>query len=178
MSAIVGNAWVFGDDIGTDTLAPGLYMKRPIAEIAAHCLETVDPRFATSVGPGDIVVAGRNFGMGSSREQAAQALVHLGVAAVLARSYGGIFYRNALNLGLLVLICPQTQRIAAGERIAIEPEAGRVRNLATGESCACEPIPAHLMALVRAGGLVPFLEQKLKTQRAESARPITGEGIR
>ena len=101
MSGAGGRAWRFGDDIDTDVLAPGIYMKKPIAELAQHCLEVVDPRFAKEVRPGDIVVAGRNFGMGSSREQAAQALIALGVAAVLAKSFAGIFYRNALNQGLL-----------------------------------------------------------------------------
>jgi 3-isopropylmalate/(R)-2-methylmalate dehydratase small subunit len=158
-----GKAWVFGNDIGTDQLAPGLYMKRPIDEMARHCLEDVDPRFAGEVERGDVVVAGRNFGMGSSREQAAQALTHLGVSAVLANSYGGIFYRNALNLGLMVLICPATGKIVAGDRIAVDPEHGTVQNLTRNETYPCEPVPAHLMQMVQAGGLVPYLEQKLRS---------------
>ena len=166
MTPISGKAWVFGNDIGTDQLAPGIYMKRPIEEIARHCLENVDPRFAAEVARGDVVVAGRNFGMGSSREQAAQALKHLGVSVVLAQSYGGLFYRNALNLGLLVLICPETDKIEAGDRIAVDPERGTVRNLSRNVSDACEPVPAHLMEMVRAGGLVPYLERKLKAERA------------
>jgi len=169
MTPIAGKAWVFGDDIGTDQLAPGIYMKRSIEEIARHCLENVDPRFADEVERGDVVVAGRNFGMGSSREQAAQALLHLGVSVVLAKSYGGLFYRNALNLGLLVLNCPETNRINAGDRIAVEPDSGTVRNLTRNETYACEPVPAHLMEMVRAGGLVPYLERKLKAQRAVAA---------
>jgi len=169
MTPIAGKAWVFGSDIGTDLLAPGLYMKRPIEEIARHCLEDIDPHFATRVERGDVVVAGRNFGMGSSREQAAQALIHLGVSVVLAQSYGGLFYRNALNLGLLVLICPETDRIAAGDRIAVDPERGTVRNLTQDETYACEPVPAHLIDMVRAGGLVPYLEGRLKAGRATAA---------
>ena len=94
-----GRAFVFGDSVNTDALAPGGLMKHPIAVIASHCLESVDPSFASTVRPGDMVVAGKGFGIGSSREQAAEALKHLGVAAVLARSFGGIFYRNALNSG-------------------------------------------------------------------------------
>jgi 3-isopropylmalate/(R)-2-methylmalate dehydratase small subunit len=169
MTPIAGKAWVFGNDIGTDQLAPGIYMKRSIEEIARHCLENVDPRFADEVERGDVVVAGRNFGMGSSREQAAQALLHLGVSVVLAKSYGGLFYRNALNLGLLVLYCPETNRINAGDRIAVEPDSGTVRNLTRNEINPCEPVPAHLMEMVRAGGLVPYLERKLKAQRAMAA---------
>jgi 3-isopropylmalate/(R)-2-methylmalate dehydratase small subunit len=163
MTQDAGRAWVFGNDIGTDQLAPGIYMKRPIAEIARHCLENADPRFAAAVEPGDVVVAGRNFGMGSSREQAAEVLLQLGVSVVLAQSYGGLFYRNALNLGLMALICPDTGKINAGDRIVVEPDSGRVRNLTRNETYPCEPVPAHLMAMVRAGGLVPYLEQRLKS---------------
>jgi 3-isopropylmalate/(R)-2-methylmalate dehydratase small subunit len=155
-----GRAWVFGDNIDTDQLAPGIHMKRPIEEIARHCLEAADPDFAGGVVSGDIVVGGRNFGMGSSREQAAQALRQLGVSAVLAPSFGGIFYRNALNLGLLALVCPEAGKIAAGDRIALEPEKGKVHNLTRDEIYACEPIPAHLTEMVRAGGLVPYLERQ------------------
>lgn len=162
-----GKAWVFGDDIDTDQLAPGIYMKRPIEEIARHCLEAADPRFVSEVGPGDIVVGGRNFGMGSSREQAPQALRQLGVSAVLAPSFGGIFYRNALNLGLLALVCPEAGKIAAGDRLALEPENGRVHNLTRNEIYACEPVPAHLTEMVRAGGLVAYLERR----RALKGRP-------
>jgi 3-isopropylmalate/(R)-2-methylmalate dehydratase small subunit len=153
----VGRAWVFGDNIDTDQLAPGIYMKRPIEEMARHCLEVADPQFAGGVEPGDIVVGGRNFGMGSSREQAPQALRHLGVSAVLAPSFGGIFYRNALNLGLLALVCPEAAKITAGDQLALEPENGKVHNLTRNEVYACEPIPAHLTEMVRAGGLVPYL---------------------
>jgi 3-isopropylmalate/(R)-2-methylmalate dehydratase small subunit len=162
-----GKAWVFGSNIGTDQLAPGLYMKRPIDEMARHCLEDVDARFADEVERGDVVVAGRNFGMGSSREQAAQALIHLGVSAVLANSYGGIFYRNALNLGLMVLVSPDTDKLQAGDRIAVDPDRGVVRNLTRNETWACEPLPAHLAEMVRAGGLVPYLERKLKKANGE-----------
>jgi 3-isopropylmalate/(R)-2-methylmalate dehydratase small subunit len=155
-----GRAWVFGDNVDTDQLAPGLYMKRPIEEIAQHCLEAADPQFAGAVADGDMVVGGRNFGMGSSREQAAQALRHLGVAAVLAPSFGGIFYRNALNLGLMALVCADTDKIAAGDQLVLEPEHGKVHNLTRNETYDCEPIPEHLVEMVRAGGLVPYLERK------------------
>lgn len=157
----MSRAWVFGDDIDTDVLAPGRYMKLGIGEIARHCLEAVDPAFAASVRPGDVVVAGRNFGAGSSREQAAQALHALGVAAVIAASFAGIFYRNALNVGLVVLVCPQAQRIAAGDEIAFDAEAGWIENRTRGETLACEPIPAHLMQMVRDGGLLAHLEKRL-----------------
>lgn len=155
-----GRAWVFGDDVDTDVLSPGLYMKGPIEELAAHCLEALDPRFPAEVRPGDIVVGGRNFGMGSSREQAAQALKVLGVGAVVAPTFAGIFYRNALNLGLLALVCADAGRIDAGDRLSIDAEGGAIRNFTKAETYACDPIPPHLMAMIRDGGLVPHLEKK------------------
>jgi 3-isopropylmalate/(R)-2-methylmalate dehydratase small subunit len=161
-----GRAFVFGDDIDTDVLAPGIYMKAPIATLAAHCLEAVDPDFAKSVRPGDVVVAGRSFGIGSSREQAAQALKELGVAAVLARSFGGIFYRNALNLGLPALVCPDTARIRAGDRVTVDAAAGVVRNATTGEELTAQPLPAFLLEMIADGGLVPHLEKRFAAQRA------------
>jgi len=105
-----GRIFLFGDDIDTDQLAPGQYMRGGIEAIATHCLEAIRPEFAQTVRPGDIVVAGRNFGAGSSREQAAEALRHLQVAGVVALSFAGIFYRNAVNLGLPILIAPCGRR--------------------------------------------------------------------
>jgi 3-isopropylmalate/(R)-2-methylmalate dehydratase small subunit len=161
MSALTGRAWVFGDNVDTDVLAPGIYMKSPLAELAQHCLESVDPDFARNVQPGDIVVAGENFGMGSSREQAAQALIELGVAALIAKSFARIFYRNAINLGLPALVCPEADRIKAGDTLSLDPAAGTLA-IEGGESLACEPIPAHLLAMIADGGLLPHLKKKLK----------------
>lgn len=161
---MTGRAWVFGDNIDTDVLAPGLYMKGPVAELARHCLEAVEPRFAREVRPGDVVVAGRNFGMGSSREQAVQALRELGVAAVLARSFAGIFYRNAINLGLLALVCPEASAIAPGAALAVDAARATATNTASGRVFACEPLPAHLLAMVADGGLLPHLEKRFKAQ--------------
>jgi 3-isopropylmalate/(R)-2-methylmalate dehydratase small subunit len=160
-----GRAWIFGDNVDTDVLAPGPYMKFELEEIARHCLEAVDPAFASSVRPGDIVVAGRNFGTGSSREQAAAALRHLGVAALVAESFAGLFYRNALNMGLPALVCAEARRIRAGDELSVYPEAGRIENRLTGETLACEPIPGHLLDMVRAGGLLPYLERKLAHEK-------------
>lgn len=157
-----GNAWVFGDNLDTDMLAPGIYMKFGIEEIAQHCLEAVEPRFAREVATGDLVVGGKNFGMGSSREQAAGALRHLGVAAVIAPSYAGLFYRNAFNLGLPLLICAQAGNIQAGDHLAVDPERGRINNLTQNTMLVCEAIPPHLMAMVRDGGLLGHLEKRLK----------------
>jgi len=160
---------VFGDNIDTDVLAPGQYMKSGIEELARHCLESVEPGFASSVRPGDVVVGRRNFGTGSSREQAPEALRHLGVAALVAESFSGLFYRNAINLGLPAVVCADAGRIRPGDRLRVDPEAGRIDNLTTGETLACEPIPGHLMQMVRDGGLVPHLQKRLQAQR-EAAR--------
>ena len=112
--------WKLGADIDTDQLAPGAYMKLGIADIATHCLEGVRPEFAAQVRPGDVIAAGANFGIGSSREQAAGALVQLGVKAVIAPSYSGLYFRNAFNLGLLLLTCPEAERLEEGEAIALD----------------------------------------------------------
>lgn len=161
-----GRAFVFGDNVDTDTLAPGLYMKKPIEEMARHTLEALDPSFAEAVKPGDIVVGGENFGMGSSREQAVMTLRQLGVAAVVARSFAGLFFRNALNLGLPALTCAESGKIASGDRLSVAPEVGRIENRSKSESYACEPIPPHLVEMIRDGGLIPHLEKKLRRRSA------------
>jgi 3-isopropylmalate/(R)-2-methylmalate dehydratase small subunit len=155
-------AWVFGDNIDTDVIVPGRYMKYPIEEIAKHCLEAVDASFAFSVKQGDFVIGGRNFGCGSSREQAPAALKHLGVAALIAESFAGLFYRNALNLGLPALVCADAKRIGAGDEVEIDYREAKVLNRRTGEKLTFEPIPEHLMEMVRDGGLLPHLEKRLK----------------
>jgi len=155
-------AWVFGDDVDTDAIAPGRYMKLGIEEIARHSMETLAPQFASSVKQGDFVVAGRNFGAGSSREQAPEALKHLGVAALIAESFAGLFYRNAINLGLPAVVCAQARRIGSGDALELDGERGELRNLSTGETLACEPIPTFLITLIRDGGLLPHLEKKLR----------------
>jgi 3-isopropylmalate/(R)-2-methylmalate dehydratase small subunit len=160
-----GRAWVFGDNVDTDVLAPGIYMKGPVAELARHCLEALDPSFAARARPGDVVVAGDNFGMGSSREQAAMALKALGVAAVVAKSFARIFYRNAMNLALPVLVCPEASTVAPGDRLAVRPQEGRIENLTQRRTLACEPIPPHLMAMIADGGLLPHLAKKLGARR-------------
>lgn len=163
-----GRAWLVGDDVDTDILAPGAYMRGPVEELARHCLEAVRPDFAAGVRPGDIVVGGRNFGIGSSREQAAQALRLLGVGAVVALSFGGIFHRNAFNLGLPALVCAGAGRIAEGDRLQIDLAAGRIRNESRGFDLECEAVPAHLVAIVADGGLIPHLKRRLAARHPEA----------
>jgi len=157
---MTGKAFVYGDNVDTDLLAPGIYMKGSVEALAEHCLEAIDRDFATSVQPGDFVVGGRNFGMGSSREQAAQVLRIKGVQAVIARSFGGIFYRNAFNLGLPALVCADVEKIGKGDVLDVDMAAGIIRNQTTGERIACDPVPEHLMNIVRAGGLISWLEMR------------------
>jgi 3-isopropylmalate/(R)-2-methylmalate dehydratase small subunit len=170
MSAINGRAWIFGDDVNTDVMAPGLYFKSPMSEMAKHCMETMDPDFAPKVRPGDIVVAGSNFGIGSAREQAAMALQHLGVGAVLAQSFGRIFYRNALNFGIPAIIFPAATEISAGDELRIDPVHGDIENRTTGVVYSVNGLPEHLMAMVEAGGLMPYLKKRLGSKNGESRK--------
>ncbi len=155
-----GRAFVFGDCVDTDAMAPGYLMKASIEEIAKHCLATLDPDFPKTVRPGDVVVAGANFGLGSSREQAAAALKILGVSAVLARSFARIFYRNAINLGLPLLVFDQAGEIRAGDHLEISPAEGLIANLTTSKSYHTQPLPTHLIAMLNDGGLIPHLKKR------------------
>jgi 3-isopropylmalate/(R)-2-methylmalate dehydratase small subunit len=151
--------WHLGADVDTDALAPGAYMQHGIEVIAQHCLENLLPDFPREVKPGDIIVAGPNFGIGSSREQAAAALVHLGVAAVIAPSYGGLFFRNAFNLGLLLLTSPDTETLRNQELLAhvsidLEVSFNPEKPIKTA------PVPDFLLDRVRAGGLMNQLRQQ------------------
>lgn len=156
----MGKVFRFGDNIDTDVLAPGQYMAAPLDVLASHCLETVAPDFAGSVAPGDIILADRNFGMGSSREQAAQALKHLGIAGIVARSLGGIFYRNAINLGLPVFVHDSPIAADPGDEMALDIDAARLTHMGTGLVTPLEPLPGFLLDLIHDGGLVPHLEKR------------------
>ena len=149
----VHRVWKFGPDIDTDALAPGAYMKLGIEGIAPHCLEAVRPEFATQVQPGAVIAAGPNFGIGSSREQAVAALVHLGVKAVIAPSFSGLFFRNAFNLGLLLLTTPDAGQLAEAEQVELDLQTLTLRR-PTGQQLVCQPIPGFLLDMVAAGGLM------------------------
>ncbi|MEI6383623.1 MAG: 3-isopropylmalate dehydratase [Betaproteobacteria bacterium] len=154
--------WRFGHNIDTDALAPGIYMKLGLDEIAKHCLESVRPEFASGVKKGDVLVAGPNFGIGSSREQAAGVLVQLGVAAVIAPSYSGLFFRNAFNLGLLLLTCKDAEQMQEGDEVQVihKPDGSIAINRKNLASLSCQSIPHFLMDMVNAGGLLPLLKMK------------------
>ena len=162
----VGTAWVFGDEVNTDVMAPGLYMKSSAEVMAQHCLEAVNPDFAKAAKPGDIVVGGHNFGVGSAREQAALNFSTLKVGAILAESFARIFYRNALNFGIPCLFFPDAATVKPGDRLSVDAAKGRIDNLVTGIGYDVEPLPEHLMAMIDAGGLMPHLKRHF-TQRTQ-----------
>jgi 3-isopropylmalate/(R)-2-methylmalate dehydratase small subunit len=152
--------WRLPADVDTDQLAPGHTMKHGLDVVARHCREGLRPEFAADVRHGDVLVAGPGFGIGSSREQAASVLVHLGVAAVVAPSYAGLYFRNAFNIGLLLLTCADALRIEDGEAIKFDARAGRITR-DDGHVLDCDPIPAFLLDMVEAGGLLPQLKLRL-----------------
>jgi len=158
-----GHAWVYGDHVDTDAIIPARYlMTSDPDELAAHCMEDIDEAFVNDMQPGDIVVAGENFGCGSSREHAPVALKACGVACIVAKSFARIFFRNAINIGLPVLVCPEAAAEAkAGHRIEMDLEGGLITNCTLSRTYRAEPYPAFMMELVRLGGLVPFMRERL-----------------
>jgi 3-isopropylmalate/(R)-2-methylmalate dehydratase small subunit len=168
---ISGRAWVFGDNINTDLIAPARLLKRPVAEFSKFCMEPIQPAFASEVKPGDIVVGGLNFGCGSSREQAPEAFKHLGVAALIAKSFARTFYRNSMNLGLPAIVCGEASAIPQGARLRISLEKGVVEDLDGGKSYSCQAVPAHLMAMLNDGGLLGHLEKRLRAGKTGTKRP-------
>jgi 3-isopropylmalate/(R)-2-methylmalate dehydratase small subunit len=155
-----GRAWRLPAEVDTDQLAPGATMKHGLEVTAQHCLEALRPEFAREVRRGDVIVAGADFGIGSSREQAASVLVHLGVQAVVAPSFAGLYFRNAFNVGLLLLTCPEAECIREGEVLRVDAHSARVQR-GDGSTLDCEPIPRFLLDMVDAGGLLPQLKRRL-----------------
>lgn len=157
-------AWRFGDNVDTDVIIPARYLTTTDpAELASHAMEGLDPDFPTKVRTGDVVVAGTNFGCGSSREHAAIALKQAGVAAVVAASFARIFFRNAINTGLPVLVSPAASAaIEDGHDVELDVTAGTIRDLTTGDTFDAEPLPEAVRDIVAAGGLVPWVRQRLQ----------------
>ena len=157
-----GRVWKYGDDVNTDVLFPGkyTYTLRTVDEIKAHALEDLDPSFAREVRPGDLIFAGRNFGCGSSREQAVTCLVANGIAAVVAVSFARIFYRNCINNGLPAIVSPEAvAAIAGGERVEVLVEESIIRSEAA--SYRFPPFSDNVQRLLDAGGLIPFVRARL-----------------
>ncbi|MFZ5915385.1 MAG: 3-isopropylmalate dehydratase small subunit [Chloroflexota bacterium] len=162
-----GTVWKYGDHVDTDAIIPARYLNMSTPEeLAQHCMEDIDAAFAGAVQPGDVIVAGENFGCGSSREHAPLALKGAGVSCVVAHSFARIFFRNAVNIGLPILECPQAAADAEkGHRLEIDLAAGRVYNLTSGRVFRAEPYPPFMMALIEAGGLVPYTRQRLEGRK-------------
>ncbi|MHB8054177.1 MAG: 3-isopropylmalate dehydratase small subunit [Candidatus Aminicenantales bacterium] len=158
---LTGTVHKYGDNVDTDVIIPARYLNTfDAAELARHCLEDLDPSFAGKVKPGDIILAGKNFGCGSSREHAPLALKSSGVCCVVAQSFARIFFRNAINIGLPILECPTAPALAeSGGRLEIELEAGTVVNPATGVSGQAAPYTGFILELIRAGGLIARLRR-------------------
>lgn len=170
MSRIRGRAWKYGDDINTDVIFPGKYTYTLIdpREMAVHALEDLDPDFAQAVRPGDVIVAGKNWGCGSSREQAVTCLKESGVGAIVAESFGRIYFRNCINAALPALVCPEAvAAIQAGAPVEIDLEAGIIE--APAGSFRFQPFPQTLMAIFKAGGLVPYTQSLLASQTGHDA---------
>jgi 3-isopropylmalate/(R)-2-methylmalate dehydratase small subunit len=168
---IHGNVWKYGDNIDTDVIIPGRYchIVDP-AELGRHALADLDPDFVKNMRQGDIIVAGTNFGCGSSREMAPIAIKAAGVSAVVAASFARIFFRNAINIGLPIFQCPEaSQAIVVGDELAIEPETGIIRNLTRDQQYQASAFPDFIQAIVRLGGLKPYVEQRLRERRAQSS---------
>jgi 3-isopropylmalate/(R)-2-methylmalate dehydratase small subunit len=159
---ITGRAFVYGANIDTDQIYPGGYLDlTDPGLVAEHAMERVDPDFVKEVKPGDMIVAGANFGCGSSREHAAVTVKASGIAAVLAESFARIFYRNAVNLGLPLLVCPGiSKQVKRGDLLSVDMAAGTVSNLTTGASATAQPLSAYVMAILENGGIKPMIRKE------------------
>jgi len=168
---VQGRAWKLGDNVDTDQLVPGRYLSlTDPQELASHCLEDLIPQFHELARPGDIVVAGENFGCGSSREHAPTALKALGISCLLASSYARIFFRNCINLGLPALTSPDAiSGIQDGDEIRIDVETGEVENLTRPFRCSAPPLSPFLIELIAAGGLTAYVRDRL-----EAEMPVPG----
>jgi 3-isopropylmalate/(R)-2-methylmalate dehydratase small subunit len=164
---MTGRTWKYGDDIDTDLIIPARHLvTSDPEELAKHCMEDADPSFAELVRPGDIIVAGDNFGCGSSREHAPIAIRAAGVSCVIAKNFARIFYRNAFNIGLPILECPDTDKIRTGDRLKVDMERGEIFDLETGAIFKASPIPPFMQELIADGGLIDHLAKELKTGAA------------
>ncbi len=154
-----GKVWRYGDNVDTDVIIPARYLNTSEPkELAVHCMEDIDPGFAGQVASGDIMVAGRNFGCGSSREHAPVAIRASGISCVIAASFARIFYRNAINIGLPLIELPEADEIQAGDQVSVDAASGTVTNLTSGKTYQAEPLPEFIQEIARAGGLINFVK--------------------
>jgi 3-isopropylmalate/(R)-2-methylmalate dehydratase small subunit len=167
-----GKVHKYGRDVDTDVIIPARYLNTSDpAELASHCMVDIDPDFVRRVEPGDIMVADENFGCGSSREHAPVALAAAGISVIVAASFARIFYRNAVNVGLPIVVCPDAAREAQnGDRLRVDASAGVVENLTRGKRYAAEPFPPFMQELIARGGLLPYVRARLEEDAAAGKR--------
>ncbi|MFI5358759.1 MAG: 3-isopropylmalate dehydratase small subunit [Halanaerobiales bacterium] len=158
-----GKVFKYGDNVDTDVIIPARYLNTSDpAELAKHCMEDIDKDFASKVEPGDIIIGGRNFGSGSSREHAPLAIKASGVSCVIAKSFARIFYRNAINIGLPILISPEAaENIEAGARIEVDLDTGTITELESGRTFQADPFPEYMQELIKAGGLIEKVKREV-----------------
>jgi 3-isopropylmalate/(R)-2-methylmalate dehydratase small subunit len=158
----MGRIWKLGDNVNTDVIIPGRYnVTTDRAQLAKYCLCEILPEFPAQVRAGDVIMAGHNFGCGSSREHAPAAIQASGIRAVIARSFARIFYRNAINIGLPVLICEEAVLNSAdGQEVEVDLEQGRITNVSTGQSFQAEPLPPFVARIVAAGGIIEYIRRE------------------
>lgn len=160
---IRGKVWKYGSDVDTDVIIPARYltMTKP-EELAVHAMEDLDPEFVKKISPGDIMVAGKNFGCGSSREHAPVALKAAGISCVVARNFARIFYRNSINVGFPILECPEAaDEVNEGETLEVDAASGLIRNLDTGREYRSAPFPPFIQEIISLGGLKEYVKRKI-----------------
>lgn len=163
MDNIKGKIWKFGDDVDTDLIIAARYLTTSDpAELASHCMEDADPSFAAKVGRGDIIVAGKNFGCGSSREHAPISIKHAGVVCVIAKSFARIFYRNAFNTGLPILECAEADSFENGAVLSVDFDKGTITDTQSGKVFNAMPIPPFMQELLEDGGLMEHIAKKVR----------------
>lgn len=158
-----GRIWKFGDDIDTDAIIPARYLNTSDpAELAKHCMEDADPKFSSKVKQGDIILAGKNFGCGSSREHAPIAIKAAGVSCVIARSFARIFFRNSINIGLPIFECEEAaEGINEGDLVEVDADSGTITNLTRKEVYQAEPFPGFMQEIINAGGLMSYVAERM-----------------
>ncbi len=159
-----GNAWKFGDDIDTDVIIPARYLNTSDPkELAAHCMEDADPQFTDKIKAGDIMVAGKNFGCGSSREHAPIAIKEAGISCVIAKTFARIFYRNAFNIGLPIFESPEAaEDIAEGDQVTVDIEQGLINNLTKNKTYKATQVPPFMQEIISSGGLINYVAERVK----------------
>lgn len=158
-----GRIWKFGDDIDTDAIIPARYLNTSDpAELAKHCMEDADPKFSSKVKQGDIILAGKNFGCGSSREHAPIAIKAAGISCVIARSFARIFFRNSINIGLPIFECEEAaEGINEGDLVEVDADSGTITNLTRKEVYQAEPFPGFMQEIINAGGLMSYVAERM-----------------